>query len=220
MSENISKETAKLLLQIGAMTFRFNPPYTFTSGLKSPVYLDNRLIISYPEVRRQIINYYVDTIKSDIGLNKVNWISATATAAIPHGAWVADKLNLPMVFVRPSSKTYGKGSKIEGYLKKGSRVLIVEDHISTAESVIDNAKTIRELGGSVEYCIATTTYETEKSLENLKETKIRLLTLTTGKIIVETAKELGKITPEEKEIIDLWFKDPTNWSTNPGSSRL
>ena len=143
MKKNISKNVANLLLEIGAMTFRFDPPYTYTSGLKSPVYLDNRLIISYPDVRRQIIDYYVETIKSEIGINKVDWISATASAAIPHGAWVAERLNLPMVFVRPSTKTYGKGGKVEGFLKKGSHVLIVEDHISTAESVSDNANSIR-----------------------------------------------------------------------------
>ena len=216
MKKNISKNVANLLLEIGAMTFRFDPPYTYTSGLKSPVYLDNRLIISYPDVRRQIIDYYVETIKSEIGINKVDWISATASAAIPHGAWVAERLNLPMVFVRPSTKTYGKGGKVEGFLKKGSRVLIVEDHISTAESVSDNANSIREIGGVVEYCIATTTYETKKSLDNLSAAKIKLISLTTGKEIVETALESGKITPEEKKKIDLWFEDPPNWATKIG----
>ncbi|KKS98497.1 MAG: orotate phosphoribosyltransferase, orotate phosphoribosyltransferase [Candidatus Gottesmanbacteria bacterium GW2011_GWA2_43_14] len=216
MNRKVAVEAAKLLLEINAMTFRFNPPYTFTSGLKSPVYLDNRLIISYPEIRRQIINYYIETIKSDIGLENVDWISATASAAIPHGAWVADRLKLPMVFVRPSTKTYGKGGKVEGYLLKGSKVLIVEDHISSAESVSDNAKSIRDMGGLVEYCIATTTYETEKSIDNLKEAKIKLVTLTTGKVIVETAREMHKITQEEKEKIDLWFKDPPNWAMKQG----
>ncbi|OGG13029.1 orotate phosphoribosyltransferase [Candidatus Gottesmanbacteria bacterium RIFCSPHIGHO2_01_FULL_39_10] len=215
-NKNISEEIAKLLLKIGAMTFRFDPPYTYTSGLKSPVYLDNRLIISYPDVRKKIINYYVQTIKERISLDNVDWISATATAAIPHGAWVADALNLPMVFVRPTTKTYGKGGKVEGHLKKGSKVLIIEDHISTAESVSSNAQSIRELGGSVEYCVATTTYDTKKSRDNLKAANIKLIALTTGKIIVETAYKIGKLTKDQKEKVDAWFADPPNWAKKMG----
>ncbi|MBI4066999.1 orotate phosphoribosyltransferase [Candidatus Gottesmanbacteria bacterium] len=216
MNKNVSEEVAKLLLKIGGMTFRFNPPYTYTSGLKSPVYLDNRLIISYPDVRTKIINFYVDVIKEKIGLKNIDYISATATAAIPHGAWVADKLNLPMVFVRPTTKTYGKGGKVEGHLKKGSKVLIIEDHISTAESVTGNAQSIREIGGVVEYCVATTTYETKKSKEKLEEIRIKLIPLTTGKIIVETALRLGKISEDEKSKIDSWFADPPNWAKKMG----
>lgn len=213
---NMKEDVAKLLLSIGAMTFRFNPPYTYTSGLKSPVYLDNRLVMSYPNVRKKIIKFYIDVIKEKIGLENVDWISATATAAIPQGAWVADSLNLPMVFVRPTTKTYGKGGKVEGYLKKGSNVLIIEDHISTAESVAGNAESIRELGGTVKYCIAATTYETKKSQDRLKEINVELITLTTGKIIVETALKTGKLTQKEKEMVDLWFSDPPSWAKKMG----
>lgn len=209
-------EIAKLLLGINAMTFRFDPPYTYTSGLKSPVYLDNRLVMSYIIVRKKIINHYINVIRTKIGLGNVDWISATATAAIPHGAWVAAKLNLPMVYVRPATKTYGKGGKVEGYLRTGSRVLIVEDHISTAESVAGNAKTIRELGGEVKYCVATTTYETLKAKKTLEENSIQLFPLTTGKIIVETAYKLGKLTKEQKEKVDQWFADPPNWAKKMG----
>lgn len=215
-AEAISIDVAMLLLKIGGMTFRFNPPYTYTSGLKSPVYLDNRLIISYPDVREKIINYYIQVIRDKIGIENVEWISATATAAIPHGAWVSQKLNLPMVFVRPTTKTYGKGGKVEGFLKKGSKVLIIEDHISTAESVVGNAQSIREFGGKVSYCIATTTYETQKSVDNLKSVKVDLITLTTGKTIVETALSEGKLSADEKEKVDQWFADPPGWAKKMG----
>lgn len=214
--QKIEEEVAKLLLKIGAVTFRFDPPYTYTSGLKSPVYLDNRLVMSYPSVRKQIINFYGEVIKKQIGLRNVEWISATATAAIPHGAWVADKLNMPMVYVRPTTKSYGKGGKVEGYLKKGSKVLIIEDHISTAESVAGNAQAIRDLGGKIEYCVATTTYETQKSKDNLNANKVKLITLTTGKIIVETAYENKYLTNDEKKKVDLWFADPPNWAKKLG----
>jgi orotate phosphoribosyltransferase len=197
---------ARLLLSIDGMTFRFDPPYTYTTGLKSPVYLDNRLIMSYPKVRKDIVNYYVEVIKKHIGLENVEYISATATAAIPQGAWVAEKLNLPMVYVRPQTKSYGKGGKVEGVFKKGAKVVIIEDHITTAQSVVGNAEAIRELGGKVIYCVATTTYETQKSKELLKEHKIKLISLTTGKIIVETALKQKKITKKEKESIDICSK--------------
>jgi orotate phosphoribosyltransferase len=210
------KKIAKLLLSIGAMTFRFDPPYVYTTGLKSPVYLDNRLVMSYPKVRKQVIDAYIDVIKSQIGLEHVDCISATATAAIPQGAWVAHKLNLPMVYVRPQTKSYGKGGKVEGTFKKGANILIIEDHITTAQSVAGNAQAIRELGGNVKFCVATTTYETQKSLELLKENKIKLIPLTTGKIIVQTALEEKRISQKEKESIDEWFKDPPAWAKKTG----
>lgn len=212
MDKTISEKVAKLLLSIDAMTFRFDPPFTYTSGLKSPIYLDNRLVMSYPLVRKEIINYYIQTINEKIRPENVDYISATATAAIPNGAFVSWELDLPMVFVRPTTKTYGKGNKVEGYLKKGSNVLIVEDHISTAESSVGNAQSIRELGGIVDYVIATTTFGTKKSEEILKANNLKLLSLTTGKIIVETAYKIGKIKIKEKEKIDLWFTDPPGWA--------
>lgn len=216
MSKNIAHNIAKLLLSIKAVTFRFDPPYTYTSGLKSPIYLDNRLVMSYPNVRDKIINYYVQAIKKEIGLKNVEWISATATAAIPHAAFVADKLKLPMVYVRPTTKKYGKGNQIEGYVKKGSKVLIVEDHISTAESVAGNAQAIRGVGGIVKYCITTTTYETKKAQKNIEKAKLKLITLTTGKLIVETAFKEGYLSEKEKKSVDLWFANPPAWAKKMG----
>lgn len=214
--ENIYRQTAKILLKIESVSFRFNPPYKFTSGLKSPVYLDNRLVMSYPLQRRKIVGFYIDVIEKKIGRGNVDLISATATAAIPQGAWVADKLELPMVYVRPTTKSYGKGKQIEGILKKGSKVVIIEDHISTAVSVIENLKAIRKAGGKVSYCIATTTYEAEESIRLLKSNKLKLFTLTTGKMIVEEAFKAGKLTSKEKEKVDLWFNDPVNWAKRIG----
>src|SRR5258706_8005604 len=110
MNKQIASDVAKLLLSIQAVTFRFDPPYTYTTGLKSPVYLDNRVVMSHPKVRNQIIDFYVQVIKEKIGLPNIEWVSATATAAIPHGTLVADRLSLPMVYVRPTTKSYGKGN--------------------------------------------------------------------------------------------------------------
>jgi len=207
----IAEKTAEIFLEIGAVSFRFDPPFTFTSGLKSPIYLDNRIILSYPHARHQIIDFYIKVIRKNINLSKIDYISATASAAIPQGSIIADRLGLPMVYVRPTTKSYGKGNKLEGYFKKGSYALIIEDHISTATSVVNNALTIRELGGKVDYCVATTTYETVQAKENLKKNNLKLIYLTTGKIIVERAFKKGLINKEEKKWVDLWLEDSKNW---------
>lgn len=212
----IAKNVSELLLSIDAMTFRFDPPYTYTTGLKSPIYLDNRLIMSYPLVREKIVDYYIQVINEQIGSANVDCVSATATAAIPQGAWVSEKLHLPMIYVRPQTKSYGKGGKVEGTFKKGAKILIIEDHITTGQSVVGNAQAVRELGGEITYCVATTSYETKKSKELLEENKIQLITLTTGKTIVETAYEQKKITKQEKKSIDLWLIDQISWAKKMG----
>ena len=210
--EKIAKETAHILLKNGAVSFRFDPPFTFTSGLKSPIYLDNRILMSYPSERKTIVSYYIEIIKNEIGLANIDYISGTATAAIPQAAWIAGELNLPMVYVRPTTKAYGKGNKLEGYLKKGSKVLIIEDHISTANSVVGNAETIRELGSKVVGCIASTSYETKVSQEAIAQHKLTLYSLTTGKHIVEEALKKGQISQEEKKSVDRWLLDPHQWT--------
>ncbi len=214
MSNDVSAKAADLLLSVDAVSFRFDPPFTYTSGLLSPIYLDNRLVMSYPEVRKQIIDLYIEVIKEKIGLENVEWISATATAAIPHGAFIAERLNLPLVYVRPSTKKYGKANRLEGYLKEGSKVLVVEDHISTAESVTGNIETVRELGGIVEYVIGTTTYETEKSLKAISDAHVSLLTLTTGKLIVQHAVEKGILTEDQQTSVQEWLSDPEGWGAS------
>ena len=216
LDQSIAQKIARLFIDIKAVTFRFNPPYTYTSGIKSPIYLDNRVILSYPQARNKIVKYYLIAIKSIKVKPKFNWISATATAAIPQGTLIADRLNLPLIYVRPTTKAYGKGNKIEGYLKKGSQVIIIEDHISTATSVANNAQTVRDAGGKVNYCITTTTYETRLSLNNFAANKINLISLTTGKIIVQTAFKLKQITLKQRQSINIWFSNPSGWASKMG----
>lgn len=213
---SIARETAKILLKIEAVSFRLNPPFVFTTGLKSPIYIDNRIIMSHPDERKKIVNFYIKILKEKIGIKNVDYVSGTASAAIPQASWVSGKLHLPMLFVRPSTKSYGKGNKLEGYLKKNSRVVIIEDHVSTATSIANNALTIREAGGKTSYCITITTYQTEKSIQILKKCKIRLFALTTGKDILEEAFRQKIVSQKEKEETDLWFRDPVNWAKNMG----
>ncbi len=216
MNENISSKVSQILLDIHAVTFRFNPPFTYTSGIKSPIYLDNRVIMSYPKEREEIISYYVEVIKEKIGLDNVDYISATATAAIPQGAWIAQQLNLPMVFCRPAKKGHGKENQIEGSFKKRAQAVIVEDHISTGGSALVNASALRSLGGEVKFVLATTTYETERSKEALRREGLTLFTLTTGKNIVSQAFEQNVLTSEQKTMVDDWFDDPVGWSRKHG----
>lgn len=213
---DIARETAKIIIKIKAVSFRFDPPFVFTTGLKSPIYLDNRIIMSHPDEREAIINFYIEILKKEIGLKNVDYISGTASAAVPQASWVSGKLHLPMVFVRPSTKSYGKGNKLEGYLKKGSNVVIIEDHVSTATSIANNAEAIRAYGGKVKYCIATTTYETKESANILKAQRIKLFTLATGKDILEEAYNSKLVTQKEKGGIEKWFKDPKKWAQANG----
>ena len=210
MNEQVAAQVAQILIDTKAISFRFDPPFTYTSGLKSPIYLDNRVIMSYPDKRKRIVAYYLDLIAGHVG--DIDYISATATAAIPQGAWIADKLNLPLVYARSSKKAHGKENQIEGYFKKGSRVVIVEDHISTAGSSVENAKAIRALGGIVEHVVATTTYETQTSKEMLTQHGLQLYTLTTGKQIVKQAQEHRVLNSDERKMVDTWFENPSEWA--------
>lgn len=216
VSDKHSADLAKILFKLKAVTFRFSPPYTFTSGIKSPIYADNRVVMSHPKERNKMIDMYVDIIKKKIGLKNVNAISATATAAIPQGAWVADRLNLPLVYVRPSSKKYGKGNKMEGVLPKGAKVVVIEDHISTAGSVGNNVKTIKQLGGKVKYVITSTTYETKESERVLRANKVILYALSSGTTLVEEATKQKIIAKDKKNVVLEWLKDPVKWTKNHG----
>ena len=212
----LAEEVSRLLFKISAVNFRFDPPFTYTTGLKSPIYLDNRLVLSYPDVRELIVDYYISAIRDQIGFNNVDYVSGTASAAIPYASLIASQLRIPLVYVRASAKGHGMGNKIEGYLKEGSKVVVIEDHISTGASSIDNALSIRARGGIVDYCLATTTYETEISKQNFKEAKVGLITLTTGRLIAETAFKEGLINKKEKESVDLWFDNPPVWAEKVG----
>jgi len=216
MSHGIDEEVANILININAVTFRFDPPYTYTSGMKSPIYLDNRIIISHPDERKKIIDLYIELIKNNIGLENIDYVSATATAAIPQGAWISDRLNIPMVYCRSDKKGHGKENQIEGDFKKGVNTVIIEDHISTAGSSIGNAEAIRGLGGNVSYVVATTTYETQKSLQQLKDAKLTLFTLTSGKTILEQAAKKEMLSAKEKKQVEDWFSDPVGWAKKHG----
>ncbi len=202
---------AKNLLDIKAISLRPHKPFKFTSGILSPIYIDNRITISYPDLRDKIIAQYIKIIKNDIGLDNIDVVSGTATAAIPHAAFIAQKLNLPMVYVREKKKGHGKENQIEGVVKKGQKVLVIEDHISTGGSLIGNTKAIRNAGGKVSYAIANTNFLMIKAAQNFKKLDIKVFSITDFETIVTTAVKTGYLKDKDKELVLSWASNPEKW---------
>ncbi|WP_088105032.1 orotate phosphoribosyltransferase [Halalkalibacter urbisdiaboli] len=204
---------AKHLLTINAVSLSPNEPFTWTSGIKSPIYCDNRMTLSYPEVRRDIAQGLSQIIKEKF--SDVDVIAGTATAGIPHAAWVSEILDLPMAYIRGSAKGHGKQNQIEGKIEKGQKVVIVEDLISTGGSVITSAEAVRAVGAEVVGVVAIFTYELEKAANNFAEAELTTEVLTNYSTLVDVAKQFERITEEEWTKLVQWRKDPTSeaWMT-------
>lgn len=208
------KEVANILLDIGAVELNVAEPFTYTSGMRSPIYCDNRQIISYPEKRKQIAQAFVDMIEEK-GLD-YDTLGGTATAGIPHAAWVSDLLGSPMVYIRGKAKGHGKKNQIEGRLDEGANVLIVEDLVSTGGSSVDAGLAVREAGGTVMDCVAIFTYQMESAKQKFEEAKIQLHALSNFTALVEAAVEREYVTQEEADKILEWNQDPTGWAAKMG----
>ncbi|MDA5560093.1 orotate phosphoribosyltransferase [Exiguobacterium sp. MMG028] len=202
------KQIAKALLQIEAVTLSPTEPYTWSSGLRSPIYCDNRLTLSYPDIRNMIIDGLVDAVESA----EVDVIAGTATAGIPHGALLADRLGLPFIYVRSSAKGHGKGNQIEGKLDSGARVLVIEDLLSTGMSSIEAAHAIREAGGEVIGIQAIFSYGLPILEKNLADANLSATSLTTFPELVEFAESTGNLTKSEIHSLREWQQDPRAWS--------
>ncbi|GAB2478203.1 orotate phosphoribosyltransferase [Alkalibacterium psychrotolerans] len=201
---------ASELLRIGAVNIRPKNPYTWTSGLKSPIYCDNRLTMSFPEVRNQIITDLVDTIRTHYP--KVEVIAGTATAGIPHAAWVADRLNLPMVYIRSEAKKHGTGKQIEGKFEAGSKIVVIEDLISTGQSVIDAVNAAKGEGADVLGVAAIFTYELPLGKSAFADLTIDYQTVTDYSSLVQAALSSGHIEPEDLTALEKWKDSPESWS--------
>ncbi len=208
------KAVAKILLELGAITLNPKKPFHYASGIISPVYTDCRVLMAYPDKRRQIRDLYIETIKKS-GV-KFDVVAGTATAGIPHAAWIADKLNLPMVYVRGKAKDHGKENLMEGIIKKGQKAIVIEDLISTGESAINSVKAIRAAGGKISFVFCIITYGMEKAKKSFDENKLKLISLTTFADVVSEAKEMGYINKEEMSVVLEWTSDPENWGKENG----
>lgn len=213
-SENNSADkVASILCDIGAVILRSRKPFRYDSGILSPIYTDNRLIISHPKEREIIVALLISEIKK-IGLPDV--VAGTATAGIPHAAFVAQKLNLPMVYVRSEPKGHGKGNQVEGLVKRGQKVIVIEDLISTGGSSIRVVQALRKLGAIVTDEIAIFTYGLEESIKNFKTKKIRLHTLSNLEHSAKVAFKKGLLKENDIGLILDWAKDPRSWGKKMG----
>ncbi len=194
----LTKENvAQALLDIGAVSLNPSTPYTWTSGLRAPIYTDNRLIISFPKTRELIIDGFVSLIKKHYP--QAEMIAGTATAGIPHAAFIAQKLDLPMIYVRSSAKGHGKKNAIEGYLAPNSKVIMIEDLISTGKSVLHAADIVNENGGQVLACLAIFNYCLPISESAFQDKKYELRSLTDYPTLIEVASREKDI-QESKEL--------------------
>ena len=202
------KDVAKGLLSIKAVFFRPDEPFTWASGIKSPVYCDNRLTLTAPEVRNLIENSIADVIKEEYP--EADVIMGTATAGIAHAAIAAHILGLPMGYVRSGAKDHGRGNQIEGQLNKGDKVVIVEDLISTGGSVIDAATALRNAGAEVLGIVSIFTYGMQKGLDRLAQKNLKNISLTNFDVISEVAVDESYIRPEDRERLIAFRNNPSD----------
>ena len=207
---NLSKEIAKDLLSINAITLSPNKPYTWASGLRSPIYCDNRLTISHPIIRKRITQGFTELIKAQYP--EVDAIVGTATAGIPQACWVADALDLPTAYVRSSSKEHGKTNLIEGDLKENIKVIIIEDLISTGSSSIKACVALEDQNIEVLAVLSVFDYQLKSSKTNFDNAKIKYNSLCDFSTLVEVAEETLKET--DIELLKQWMNDPLEYDQN------
>ena len=210
MENNAYKEKlAEYLLQIKAIQLNTHEPFTWASGLKSPVYCDNRKLLSYPDVRNFVKDGLVSLVKEYFPTTEC--IAGVATAGIPHGAMIADALNLPFLYVRSKPKEHGLTNMIEGDLKHGQRVLVVEDTISTGGSSLKAVQDLRAAGAEVIGMIAIYKYGFESAKQKFEDEGVMLKTLTNYDFLVRVAQQGNYITKEESAALNSWRSNPQEW---------
>ncbi|MEA4921480.1 MAG: orotate phosphoribosyltransferase [Clostridiaceae bacterium] len=206
----MEKQVAKLLMDIKAVFLRPSEPFTWASGIKSPIYCDNRLTLSYPEVRDVIENGLADIVRKNYP--GVEAIAGTSTAGIAHAALVADILKLPMAYVRASAKDHGRNNQIEGRIEPGQKVVVIEDLISTGGSVIDVVNVLREHGADVLGIASIFTYGMQKGLDRLAQANVKNISLSNYNALVSVAHETGYIAEGDIKKLEAFQKDPSDES--------
>ncbi|MBS5573941.1 MAG: orotate phosphoribosyltransferase [Christensenellales bacterium] len=206
----MEKQIAGALLSIGAVFLRPEEPFTWASGIKSPIYCDNRLTLTAPEVRDQVENGLMEVIRREYPYVEV--LMGTSTAGIAHAAIVAHMMHLPMGYVRGGNKDHGRQNRIEGKLEKGQKVVVVEDLISTGGSVIDVVEALREAGAEVLGIASIFTYGMQKGLDRLAAAGVKNVSLSNFDVLVQVAAEKGYIRPEQVERLIRFRNNPSDES--------
>jgi orotate phosphoribosyltransferase len=210
LHKETAHKTAELLLQINAIKLQPQNPFTWASGWKSPIYCDNRITLSYPMIRTYLREQIARQIEELYGRPDV--IAGVATGAIGIGMLVADYLNVPFCYVRPEAKKHGRQNKIEGFVEKGSNVIVVEDLISTGKSSLLAVEALKESGLHIKGMLAIFTYGFDVATENFKEAGVTLHTLSNYESLLTQAERSQYIKKEEAAILSQWREDPSNWN--------
>ncbi|MDB2492715.1 orotate phosphoribosyltransferase [Flavobacteriaceae bacterium] len=209
-NKSTAKKTAEVLLQINAIKLSPKNPFTWASGWKSPIYCDNRLVLSYPPVRNYIKEEIAKNIEIEFG--KPDVIAGVATGAIGIGALVAESLGLPFVYVRPEAKKHGRQNQIEGFIEKGQNVVVVEDLISTGKSSLVAVDALKAAEVNVKGMVAIFTYGFEVSKENFKTNNVNLFTLSNYESLLEQALDTHFINQNEMDVLSKWNSNPSEWT--------
>ena len=207
---SVQIETAKALLSIGAVFLRPDEPFTWASGIKSPVYCDNRLILSAPEKRVIIEQFIADTVKENYP--ECEMLMGTSTAGIAHAAIAASILGMPMGYVRSGAKDHGRQNQIEGKMPEGTKVVVIEDLISTGGSVIEVVEALRNAGAEVLGIVSIFTYNMQKGIDRLAAAEVKNVSLTNFDVIVEEAANEGYIAPDDKSRLIAFRNNPSDES--------
>ena len=212
LDKGIAKKTAEILLQIKAIKLEPQTPFTWASGWKSPIYCDNRIVLSYPPMRNYIREEMAKGVEKLYG--KPDVIAGVATGAIGIGILVAESLGVPFVYVRPEAKQHGRQNQIEGYLKKGQSVVVIEDLISTGKSSLNAVQVLKEAGAHVKGMIAIFSYGFGVSGKNFENAKTELHTLSDYENLIEQALDTNYITKKEIQTLKSWRENPKEWRGN------
>lgn len=200
---------ARRLLEAGAVRLQPHKPFTWASGLRSPIYCDNRVLLSYPAIRTEVIDGLAELAA---GFDDIAGVAGVATAGIPHGALLADRLKLPFVYIRSKAKEHGRQNQIEGRVEPGSRYLVVEDLISTGGSSLKAIDALRAAGGDIAGAVAIFSYEFPAAERAFNQAEVPLKTISGYATLLEQAAALGTISGEDVEALGAWREDPRAWS--------
>jgi orotate phosphoribosyltransferase len=210
---DLERDTARTLLRLGAVALNVRQPFVYASGVRSPIYCDNRLLISYPDEREQIVDGLSRRIADVVGVDNVDVVAGTATAGIPFAAWVAARLRKPMVYVRSSPKEHGRGRQIEGRLEAGQRVAVIEDLVTTGGSSLQTVEVIRAAGGVVSHCFAIFTYGLEQAHRAYEQHGVTAVTLSTISTLLDVAVAEGYLSRDDRRHVVAWLgsqgREPT-----------
>jgi len=203
------RQIAAMLLQSKAIILQPDDPFTWASGWQSPIYCDNRITLSYPGIRSQMKQAFQSSIQEHF--ETPDLIAGVATGAIAQGALVADTMQLPFVYVRPSAKEHGRQNLIEGRLLPGQKVVVVEDLISTGGSSLKAVEALRKAGADVLGMVAIFSYGFEVAIQNFNEADVELFTLTNYHVLIDTALASGDIQQKQVEMLQQWRENPSSW---------